>query len=88
MLNAVSELHSSEPSIAHGHITPCNVFLEESTAYLADFGFDYLRKYASLFHNYSNKSAYTAPELLKEKGNIINAKTIKADIYSIGVMIW
>jgi serine/threonine protein kinase len=64
------------------------VFLEESTAYLADFGFDSLRKYASLFHNYSNKSAYTAPELLKEKGSMINTKTIKADIYSIGVMIW
>lgn len=87
-MNAVCELHMSDPPVVHGHLTPFNIFIEGDKVYLTDLGFDSLRKYASLFHNYSNKTAYTAPELLKESGAIASPKTAKADIYSIGVILW
>ena len=72
----------------HGHLTPHNIFLEGTNVYIGDFEFISLRKYASLFANYKNKSAYTAPEILREKGNTTISKTKKSDIYSIGMIIW
>jgi serine/threonine protein kinase len=37
---------------------------------------------------YQNKSYYTAPELLSERGAIVSNPTKEGDIYSFGMMLY
>ena len=71
-------------------MTPHNLFLSEDREkiLIADLEFEALRKYAGLFNGYNNRSAYVAPELLKEKGNSVIPNSEKCDIYSLGMIIW
>jgi hypothetical protein len=48
-------------------LTPENIFIEE-IAYFSDLGFFTLKKIAALYSGYQNKSHYSSPEILKEKG--------------------
>ncbi len=48
-------------------MTPENIFIEEK-AYFSDFGLFTLKKIAALYSGYQNKSHYSSPEILKEKG--------------------
>lgn len=86
----MANLHAFEPPFIHGHLTPHNIFIKEDAtkALIADFGFKPLKKYAGLFNNYRNKSAYSAPEQLSAKGNTVGEETAKCDVYSLGIVIW
>lgn len=88
MICAISVLHSLNPPLVHGHLTPHNLFIEEGKVLVGDIGLDSLKKYAGLFGGYKNKSAYTAPELLNSKGNAVTGQSPVSDIYSLGFIIW
>lgn len=89
ILTAVARLHTLDPPLVHGHLTPYNIFISDAGEVLfGDLEFEALRKYAGLFSGYKNKSAYTAPEVLKEKGNTVTAPKTQCDIYSLGMIIW
>lgn len=48
----------------------------------------FLKKYASLLAGYANKSCYTAPEKLVSRGNVIEAPSPEADVYSFALVLW
>lgn len=50
-------------------------------------GFIFLKKYCALLAGYGNKSAYTAPEHLVQKGQVVENPTEASDIYSFGIML-
>jgi len=54
----------------HGHIHPNNIFINKDVIF-TDYGIDSIKKLASIYHSYTNKSIYTAPEILQERGIII-----------------
>lgn len=47
-----------------------------------------LKKYCSIILGYQNKSRFTAPEILSERGNIVQNVTTQGDIYSIGMILY
>jgi len=88
IVSSISYLHTFDPPIVHGHLSPFNIFIEEEKVCIGDYGFEALAKYAGLFNNYRNKTAYTAPELLGIKGNVVTGQVASCDIYSLGILIW
>lgn len=47
-----------------------------------------MRKYLSLITGYTNKSMYTAVELLKDRNNVILKPNKPADVYSFGILLY
>lgn len=56
--------------------------------YIVDLGFIPLKKYFSLTIGYTNKSYYTAPEIISERGKIVNNPTLEGDVYSFGMILY
>jgi len=90
IVNAISYLHSFDPPLTHGHLTPHNIFIDEDAnkAYITDIGFEALTRYAGIHHGYKNKSGYTSPELICSKWAAVPSCTPKSDIYSLGIILW
>ena len=87
--NAMNFLHSNEPPIIHGHLSPNNIlFNSKNEPIIADIGFVSLKKYCKFMIGYSNKNEYSAPEYMQEKSNIVENPKIGADIYSFGMIVW
>ena len=55
---------------------------------IADFFFNDLKKFCAITKGYTNKSAFTAPEYLKENGLIVNNAKSQGDVYSFGMILW
>ena len=80
----------------HGHLSPGNISVGGTQQVhrslkkirILDLGFTFLKKYASLLAGYSNKSCYTAPEKLVTRGNVIEAPSQEADVYSFSLVLW
>ena len=53
--------------MSHGHLTPSNIFLAPEAKF-SDLGLFTIKKIASVHLNYKNKSCYSAPETLAERG--------------------
>lgn len=51
----------------HGTLKSTNVYFLNKDVKIADYGLLPLKKFMRLTRGYSNKSAYTAPEILAEK---------------------
>lgn len=84
---AMKQIH--EYQIIHGHLTPANIFISENhTVKITDCLLFGLKKICSIKISYSNKSKYSAPEILKEKS--ILAKNFKksSDVYSFAIILW
>jgi serine/threonine protein kinase len=47
-----------------------------------------LKKYCSIIFGYQNKSMFTAPEILAERGNVVQNVTLQGDIYSLGMILY
>lgn len=56
-------------------------------AKIVDIGIFGAKKYASIIFGYSTKSAFTAPELFTQRGQIVNG-TAEGDIYSLGMVMY
>jgi len=73
----------------HGHLTSHNVLLDlDFSAYITDIGLNKLKKFAGLSLGYSNKSAWTSPELLAERFATVMKAHAEDDAYSFGVILW
>ena len=87
--NAMNYLHSNDPPIIHGHLTPNNIlFNSKNEPIISDLGFHCLKKYCKFMIGYANKNEYTAPEYLEEKSNVVENARMAADIYSFGMIVW
>ena len=73
----------------HGHITSHNILVDtDLTPYLSDLGMFKLKKYAGILIGYTNKSAWSSPELLAESCSTALKVKESDDIYSFGVLLW
>lgn len=89
MAKTLKVLHSHNPPIIHGHLTPNNILLDKDfTPKIGDILFYDLKKYCAVVIGYQNKTKYTAPEHLKENGGISNNPKTSADVYSYGLIMW
>jgi len=60
---------------------------------ICDFGLNFFKKYTAIstadsMDKYINKSQYTAPEILEEKGTAADKISEEADVYSFGMIMW
>ena len=53
---------------------------------ICDLGLIQLKKLMMHKNNYTNKSQYTSPEHLEEKGNIVVNAVGSSDVYSFGMI--
>ncbi|CAD8159733.1 unnamed protein product [Paramecium pentaurelia] len=54
---------------------------------IIDFGLFGIKKYQSLLHFYTNKSGFTAPELIQQRGLVVSGSQ-EGDIYSVGMIMY
>lgn len=81
--------HSMQPPLIHGHLNSSNIFVDKNMKpKISDFLLGSFKKYAGIMINYINKSQYTAPEYLEEKGNVVQNCRKPADVYSYGMILW
>lgn len=84
---AICEIHNSGK--VHGHLTSHNILMRQNgSIVISDLGCGYLRKFASADLGYSNKSAWSSPEMLRDKSPICTKATIYDDVYSFGMILW
>lgn len=73
----------------HGHLHSHNVLLDSShRAWVSDWGFTQLKKFAGVAIGYCNKSAWSSPEVLRRQGSTAAATRTSDDVYSFGVLLW
>jgi hypothetical protein len=83
----LSSLHAKD--LYHGHLTSHNILLDDQfRGYVSDYGLHKVKKYAGLMLNYTNKSAWSSPEQLKERSSTVQKPTPYDDIYSFGMVLW
>lgn len=83
----LQKIHSCQRT--HGHLTSSNIlFSHDYEPYITDLGLEHLKKYCSLVISYSNKSAWTSPELLKDPSNVVTKAQKPDDVYSFGIIMW
>lgn len=69
--------------------------IEGENIKISDYGLQSLKKFINLTAGYTNKSVYTAPEILTEKGRhpvysagVVTKPSKKADIYALGLIMF
>ena len=86
---SMKALHELNPSIIHGHLTSKNILFDKDFfPKISDLLFNDLKKYCAISLGYTNKSAYTPPELLKDNSSVVNNCKASADVYSFGMILW
>lgn len=86
LAQGLRELHSM--SRFHGHLSSHNVFFDsESRVRIGDLGLEKIKKYAGVVINYTNKNAWSSPELLREASRTSVRPRASDDIYSFGVIV-
>ena len=90
IVNIMEQLYKPGIDKGHGHFSPTNILISKngSKQKIIDFGFVFLKKYCGFLFEYCNKSQYTCPELLQEKGQVIFEIGEKNDVYSFGLIMW
>ena len=87
LAEGMRELHMQGK--VHGHLTSHNVLMDDEwLVKVSDLGMNYLKKYASADLSYSNKSAWSSPEMLNDKSPICMKASRADDVYSYGVILW
>jgi hypothetical protein len=85
--SAMKFLHSSNK--CHGHLSSHNILLKfDFEPYIADLGLEHFKKYCGLINSYSNKSAWSSPEILKDPSNVVTKAQTSDDVFSFGMIIW
>ena len=89
LAQTLKDFHAFTPPLLHGHLHTHNVLFDANWRIkIADFGFLQVKKSMGVRHAYANKSQYSAPEVLLEKGNVTSALTPQADRYSYGMILF
>lgn len=92
MLAGIEALHSNQPPVAHRDIKPENILqLNNGNWVIADFGLAKFLPPISTSHSFATaskkamgSSGYAAPEQAKD----FRSADHRADIYSLGILIW
>lgn len=83
----ITQLHAQEK--AHGHLTSHNIMMNDNNdIFLTDLGLHKIKKYAGIVSSYSNKSAWSSPEQLKDKRAVCTNVSWSDDVYSFGMVLW
>ena len=84
---ALEEIHSIPR--AHGHLSSHNILFDENMSpNISDLGFNKVKKYAGLMNEYTNLSAWSSPEILRDRRvTPLKAKS-SDDSYSFGMILW
>lgn len=73
----------------HGHLTSRNILLDGlNRVFISDLGLHRLKKYAGITLKYTNKTAWSSPELIRERTPTPVKPVPSDDIYSYGVVLW
>ena len=82
-------LHNIDPPLIHGHFSSSNILLDKSNnPRIADLSLLSLKKFANIYAGYTHKTAYTAPEYLKDKGFVVQNPRKAGDVYAFGLIMW
>lgn len=82
-------LHVHVTNRVHGHFTSENVLVKHNNhAYLSDLGLLKIKKYASIVCGYTTKSAWSSPQILRNKRLTPIHVEPSDDIYSFGIFLW
>lgn len=81
MIDAMS--HAEQIGIIHRDIKPANILFKEGKIKIADWGFSRLLGDGETTCSFIGSPAYMAPEVLKGE-----EYTIKADVWSLGVVLY
>ena len=82
-----SRIHAAKRS--HGHLTSHNILMGKGyEPYVSDLGLEHLKKFCGLVIGYTNKSAWSSPELLKDPSLVVTKSNPADDIYSFGILLW
>ena len=76
--------------IHHGHLKPHNILISKDgkKIKICDVGLVSLKKYSAFLFSYMNKSQFSCPQVLEEKGNVVLQPNEMSDVYSLGMIIW
>ena len=90
IIKILEELSYQPTHKHHGHLTPNNILVnkDQTKILIIDIGFLFLKKYCGISAGYVNKSQYTSPEQLEEKGSVNVNYNEKSDVYSIAMIAW
>jgi hypothetical protein len=73
----------------HGHLTSHNIVVSHSDrVFVTDFGMAKIKKYAGIVCGYSNKSAWSSPQVLADRRLTAVKTEFSDDVYSFGVIVW
>lgn len=82
----LSDIHTEGK--VHGHLTSHNIMLNGDEVIISDLGFHKLKKYIGIKNNYSYKSAWSSPEILKDSRLTPANLHYSCDVYSFGMVCW
>lgn len=84
---ALEEIHSLPR--AHGHLTSHNILFDDNMrANISDLGFTKVKKYAGIMNEYTNLSAWSSPEILKDRRVTPLKAKPSDDAYSFAMILW
>ena len=73
----------------HGHLTSENILVNENEhVFVSDLGMNKIKKYAGIVSGYSNKSAWSSPELLRDRRLTPTKAEASDDVYSFAMIFW
>ena len=73
----------------HGHLTSHNIVINSNDrVFITDFGMGKIKKYAGIVCGYSNKTAWSSPEVLADRRLTAVKTDFFDDAYSFGVLVW
>jgi hypothetical protein len=70
-------------------LTSHNILLDERLdPYIADLGYNKVKKYAGIVSGYTNVGSWSSPELLRDKRLTPIKSQVADDAYSFGMILW
>ena len=88
--SALCDLYCLQPPLAHGHLTPKNIFIQDKESLkilIGDLGDNSIRKHARIFSGYNYKSVFSCPEILEDALDHSDPNEM-FDVYSFGIIVW
>lgn len=73
----------------HGHLTSENILINENDhVFVSDLGMNKIKKYSGIVSGYTNKSAWSSPEIIRDKRLTPTRPEKSDDVYSFAIVVW